>query len=59
MGARMATWSDARLLEWEMVLPAAGDVQAAEESLRAAGYNAHGGNTTDPWGTTLRLTAAS
>ena len=59
MGARLATPSDARLLEWELVLPDANEVDAAEESLRAAGYPARGGVTTDPWGTALRLRAAS
>jgi catechol 2,3-dioxygenase len=59
MGARLATSSDARLLEWELILPSANDVTAAEESLRAAGYDARGGLAVDPWGTPLRLTAAS
>ena len=59
MGARMALPSDARLLEWELVLPTAADVAAAEGSLHAAGYSARAGVTNDPWGTPLRLTAAS
>jgi catechol 2,3-dioxygenase len=59
LGARLATPSDARLLDWELVLPSASDVAAAEESLRAAGYSARAGMTTDPWGTPLRLIAAS
>jgi catechol 2,3-dioxygenase len=59
MGARLAGPSDARLLEWELVMPAAGDVDAAEASLRAAGFTPRAGLVTDPWGTSLRLTAAS
>jgi catechol 2,3-dioxygenase len=59
MGARQAISSDARLLEWELVVPTDADVRAAEESLRAAGYSARAGVTTDPWGTALRVTAAS
>ena len=59
MGARVATSSDARLLEWELVVPSAADVSAAEESLRAAGYQARAGVSVDPWGTAVRITAAS
>lgn len=59
MGARPATAGDARLLEWELVVPTSTDVRAAEDSLRAAGYSARAGVTVDPWGTPLRLTAAS
>jgi catechol 2,3-dioxygenase len=59
MGARPVSSSDARLLEWELVMPAAADVEAAEASLRAAGFPPRAGRATDPWGTALRLTAAS
>lgn len=59
LGARLATSSDARLLDWELVLPSTADVTAAQDSLRASGYNANAGVTVDPWGTALRLTAAS
>lgn len=55
MGARTATAGDARLLEWELVLPGDADIRAAEESLRAAGYETHNGRTVDPWGTPLQL----
>jgi catechol 2,3-dioxygenase len=55
-----ATPDEARLLEWELVLPDAGAVSAAARSLRAAGYAAEetGGGVTaaDPWGTSVRLT---
>lgn len=50
---------DARLLEWELVLPSAGDVEAAAGRLAASGYpvRREGNSATvdDPWGTTLRL----
>jgi catechol 2,3-dioxygenase len=59
MGARVATPSDARLLDWELVLPDATAIAAAEASLREAGYIPHDGTVVDPWGTALRLTAAS
>ncbi|HLR47130.1 MAG TPA: VOC family protein, partial [Deinococcales bacterium] len=52
---------DARLLEWELLLPGRSDVEAAVASLREAGYpvgvQENGASvTTDPWGTRLRLT---
>jgi catechol 2,3-dioxygenase len=59
MGARTATPSDARLLEWELVVPTAHDVEKASQSLRDAGYAGRDGVTVDPWGTPLRITAAS
>ena len=59
MGARVPTPSDARLLDWELVVPSVTDVTAAEENLRASGYSARTGVTVDPWGTALRITAAS
>jgi catechol 2,3-dioxygenase len=61
------TWSpgpsaaedDARLLEWELVVPDATDAVAAAGSLSAAGYGVtdtdEGWTTADPWGTTLRI----
>ena len=53
---------DARLLEWELVVPSAEAVSGALESLRAAGYPAEtgpgGGLVRDPWGTALRIRAA-
>jgi catechol 2,3-dioxygenase len=59
LGARVATPSDARLLEWELVVPRAADVAAAADSLQREGYAVRDGAANDPWGTTLRLTAAS
>lgn len=60
-GAARPQAGDARLLEWEIVVPRAADAEAAARSLDAAGYGitrADGGwLATDPWGTTLRLRA--
>ena len=54
--------SDARLLSWTIVLPAAGDVAAAARSLEAAGYavEREGDRATvaDPWGTRVRISTA-
>jgi catechol 2,3-dioxygenase len=51
---------DARLLDWELVLPSQEDVPAAAKGLSDAGYNvrtdAGEAWATDPWGTTLRIT---
>jgi catechol 2,3-dioxygenase len=61
-GAQPAGENDARLLEWEIVLPEAGDVAAAAQSLERAGATVQreGGAATaaDPWGTALRLRTA-
>ena len=59
-GARRAADDDARLIEWIIALPAAGDVDAAVASLERAGHaveRASDGSATarDPWGTTARL----
>jgi catechol 2,3-dioxygenase len=58
-GAAPATDDDARLLEWQIIVPAAADASAALDSLAAAGNaverDADGGTVRDPWGTTLRL----
>jgi catechol 2,3-dioxygenase len=60
-GAPPATEDDARLLDWELVVPRAADAEAAAHSVEAAGYRvARAGESwlaTDPWGTTLRLNA--
>lgn len=62
-GATPAGDSEARLLDWEIVLPTAADVRAATASLAAAGHDvaeAPGGSVVpDPWGTVLRITAPS
>jgi catechol 2,3-dioxygenase len=61
------TWSpgpspspdQARLLEWELVVPSDADVSAVSRSLREAAYGtAQNGNNvtaTDPWGTQVRI----
>ena len=52
---------DARLLEWELVVPSRADVGDVGESLRDAGYvtedDANAITTADPWGTPLRVIA--
>jgi catechol 2,3-dioxygenase len=58
-GAARATDADARLLEWEIVVPARKDGDDAAKNVMAAGYEAKPENgewiLTDPWGTSLRL----
>ena len=59
-GAPLATAHDARLLEWELRLPTAGDIAAAAANAAHAGYEIHEAGVdrliTDPSGITLRLT---
>ena len=58
-GAPSASPSDARLLDWEILLPNASDVSDAVASLNRGGYDVsptEGGATArDPWGTAFRL----
>lgn len=58
-GAPRAEKEDARLLEWEILVPTAADADRAAASLKAAGYDAEREDNTwltvDPWGTALRL----
>ena len=58
-GARPATDADARLLEWEIVVPSTKDADEAAKHVAAAGYDVRPENgewiLTDPWGTSLRL----
>jgi catechol 2,3-dioxygenase len=60
-GAPLPTDADARMLEWELVLPGAAGVDAAAESLTAHGVAVeHNGKDVvarDPWGTQLRIIA--
>ncbi len=64
-GARapQPTDADARLLEWEVVVPNARDRDAAAASMEGAGQLVRrtddGWLVTDPWGTTLRVEAES
>ena len=65
------TWSlgprakddEARLLEWELVVPSAEVVSAAVGSIRNAGYAAehtdNGSTAEDPWGTRVHIIPAS
>ncbi len=58
-GAPRATDADARLLEWEVLVPTTGDAAAAIASLTNAGIaverGADGGVARDPWGTPVRV----
>jgi catechol 2,3-dioxygenase len=58
-GAAPADEGDARLLQWQLVVPDTTDAEAAAQRLRAAGYRPDGDGAdrlvTDPWGTTLRI----
>lgn len=58
-GAPAATDEDARLLEWEIIVPTKTDADEAAAHVAAAGYEAKPENgewiLTDPWGTSLRL----
>lgn len=57
--APIASENDARLLDWELVLPDDAQVHAVAESLEAHGFAVVRGDhevaTRDPWGTGLRL----
>jgi catechol 2,3-dioxygenase len=59
-GAAAATTHDARLLEWELRLPATDDIASAAANAAQAGYEVHEEGDdrliTDPWGITVRLT---
>ena len=58
-GAQPAGENDAKLLEWEIVLPNASDVTAAAQSLEQSGAPVRretgAATAADPWGTQLRL----
>ena len=54
-----ATENEARLLEWELVVPEREDAVAALENIRSMGYRVDDGDAVaDPWGTRLRIVAA-
>jgi len=61
-GAAPAGPGDARLLEWELVLPSTADAAGALASLEAGGADiqrsAGGGLARDPWGTAVRIRPA-
>jgi len=58
-GAPPATDADARLLEWEIVVPTKKNAEEAARHVESAGYPVREENgewvLTDPWGTSLRL----
>jgi catechol 2,3-dioxygenase len=63
-GALPAAEGDARLLEWAIVLPLEGDADAAAHSIERAAFAVQrqgdaGWIAKDPWGTTVRLGAAT
>lgn len=62
-GAPVPTDDDARLIDWELVLPSTDQVEKAADSIRTTGYAvAAAGDdrvVSDDWGTTLRLTTRS
>lgn len=62
-GAAPATDADARLLEWEIIVPTETDAAQAAKNVTAAGFAAKPENgewvLTDPWGTSLRLVPES
>jgi catechol 2,3-dioxygenase len=53
---------DARLLEWELMMPAPDDVAGVTRSLQASGYpvdeTGDGAAAADPWGTRVRIVVA-
>jgi catechol 2,3-dioxygenase len=61
--APLATDDDARLIEWEIVLPDAKHVSAAAESLKESGYDVAKDDDAavvrDPWGIQLRLVTSA
>jgi catechol 2,3-dioxygenase len=62
-GAPVATAEDARLLEWELLLPTADDIADVATSATRAGFTVHEAGVdrliTDPWGIAVRLTNRS
>jgi catechol 2,3-dioxygenase len=61
VGAAPAGENEARLMDWEVIVPRAADADAAARSVEAAGYGAEragdGWLLRDPWGTALRVIA--
>lgn len=62
-GAPPAGPTDARLLDWALVVPATSDVSVVRDSLTATGFATSMADDAlrvdDPWGTTVRITSAS
>lgn len=62
-GAPLPTEDDARLLEWELIVPTTSTVDAAAESLAERGFAVERRGAAavarDPWGTPVRIVAAA
>ncbi len=62
-GAPRASDDDARLLEWELIVPDSQSVQAAAASIATAGFPVAGEGeelvASDPWGITVRIRPSS
>ena len=62
-GAPSAADDDARLLDWELVVPRVSDVDAAARSVESGGYRVEREGeswlATDPWGTRVRVLGAA
>jgi catechol 2,3-dioxygenase len=61
-GAPLSTDDDARLLDWEIVVPNASDVSGVAESIQRAGFVVdqlgNAATALDPWGTRVRVIPA-
>jgi catechol 2,3-dioxygenase len=61
-GAPLSTDDDARLLDWEIVVPDAADIDGAAESIERAGFVVdrlgNAATALDPWGTRVRVIPA-
>jgi catechol 2,3-dioxygenase len=62
-GAPNASNDDARLVDWELVVPDSASVQAAAASIATAGFDVDRDGdvmvAADPWGILLRLRSSS
>ena len=58
-GAAPAGEGDARLLEWEVLVPTTDDVARAAASIAAVGGVVDGALARDPWGTAVRVAASA
>lgn len=58
-----ASENDAKLIEWEIVVPSSGDVAAVESSVKSGGVGADRQGSSvllrDPWGTAVRIRPAA
>ena len=61
-GAPIASENDARLIDWELVLPDKSDAKEAAQSIESEGFTVNRAGdeavATDPWGISVRLVAA-